>query len=96
MPRRIRFTRSARRHRIGHAHVEHVVNHAGMRFPYPPPASAPPSAATRYLYVGDDDRGRPLEVFALDQADGSLLVIHAMDLRPKYTQRYQEAKRWVR
>lgn len=46
------------------------------------------------MYLGDDADGVPLEVMAVEFEDGSLLVIHAMPLRDKYREQYEEAKRW--
>ena len=42
----------------------------------------------RLVFVGDDESGRALVV----RTDGGLLVIHAMDLRPKWRTLYEEAK----
>jgi len=41
------------------------------------------------LFLGFDTRGVPLQVVAVEQADGNLLVIHAMKMRAQY-QRYLE------
>ena len=76
----IRFTRSARKHRIGRTSARHVL--AGTR---PTPVTAT-SGADAWLYVGPDERGRELEVIALKAypADGGrpyLLVIHVMPTR---------------
>ena len=68
----VRFAQSARKHRIGKAHVLHVlanqdpisVQHNGLEAP-------------RVLWVGKDSRGLELEVVALDLPE-YLLVIHAM------------------
>jgi hypothetical protein len=73
----IRFTQSARKHCVGRTSAWHVL------------ATAEPTAVTRtggadaWLYVGPDERGRELEVIALEvhPADGGrpyLLVIHVM------------------
>jgi hypothetical protein len=47
----------------------------------------------RLVFLGDDAQGKPLEVMAIELPDGGLLVIHAMSLRSKYRQRYEETKR---
>ncbi len=74
----VRFTRRARRHRIGVAHALHVllnvepVLHEGS-------AHADP----RLEWLGDDDRGVRLHIVALVLED-LLLVIHVMpDYRRK-------------
>jgi hypothetical protein len=40
------------------------------------------------VFLGPDKRGVPLEVIAVELADGDLLVIHAMKLRRKYLDDY--------
>ncbi len=73
----IRFTQSARKHRIGRTSARHVLVTAETT------AVTTTSDADAWLYVGLDDRGRELEVVALEvyPADGGrpyLLVIHVM------------------
>ena len=48
------------------------------------------------VLLGDDWRGVPLEVVAVEQAGGDLLVIHAMRLRAKYAAAYAEVRPWQR
>ncbi len=90
----IRWTRSATRHRIARHRSRHVIEHAGLRFEQPPPAEAPAGAEPRLVYLGDDEGGVPLEVMAVELEEGSLLVIHAMPLRDRYREQYEEAKKW--
>ncbi len=73
----IRFTQSAKRHRIGRASARHVL--AGTE---PTPVTTS-SGTDAWLYVGPDERGRELEIIALevrpaDAAQPYLLVIHVM------------------
>jgi hypothetical protein len=73
----IRFTQSARKHRIGRISARHVLA------PAEPTAVTTTGGADAWLYVGPDERGRELEVIALGAypADGGrpyLLVIHVM------------------
>ena len=73
----IRFTQSARRHRIGRASARPVMASTG-----PTPVTTSGGAAA-WLYVGPDERGRELEVIALQvqpagAAQPYLLVIHVM------------------
>ena len=73
----IRFTQSARRHRIGRGSARHVL---ATTDPMPVSTS---SGADAWLYIGPDERGRELEIIALDvqPADAGqpyLLVIHVM------------------
>ena len=82
---RVEFTQSARRHKIGKARVRQVL--------------ANPIVVNRIvedhdprirlLILGDDDTGRALEVIAVEE-DDVLVVIHAMDLRPKFRALYEE------
>lgn len=43
----------------------------------------------RLVFLGDDATGRALEVMAV-RTERGLLVIHAMDLRPKWRALYEE------
>ena len=45
----------------------------------------------RLLILSDDDSGRALEVIAVEE-DEVLVVIHAMDLRPKFRGLYEEGQ----
>jgi hypothetical protein len=87
----VRFARSATRHRISKDDVRHVIASYRVRFEEPPPYTEGARAhATRIVYLGDDDQGRALEVMAVEGKHGELLVIHAMELRDKYRQRYED------
>jgi hypothetical protein len=73
----IRFTQSARRHRIGRASARHVLATTD------PTRVTTSSGGDAGLYVGPDERGRELEIIALeiqpaDAAQPYLLVIHVM------------------
>ncbi len=73
----IRFTLSARRHRIGRSSARHVL---ATTDPTPVNTS---SGADAWFYVGPDERGRELEIIALevlpaDAAQPYLLVIPVM------------------
>ena len=67
---RVRITRSARKHRIGNAHIVAAMIDAGE------PTAADDGALH---YTGTDDRGIELHVVAIadDKREG-LAVIHAM------------------
>ena len=76
-PLEIRFTQSARKHRIGRAPARHALANTE------PTAVTTSSSADAWLFVGPDERGRELEIIALEvhPADGGqsyLLVIHVM------------------
>jgi hypothetical protein len=44
------------------------------------------------MHLGDDQTGRALEVGVVEEGD-RLVVVHAMDMRPKYRAVYEEGKR---
>ena len=68
----VRFTKSARKHRIGKAHVLFVLESRE-------PITVLPidGEDQKLLWIGFDDRGVELEVVALELAD-YILVIHVM------------------
>lgn len=68
----VRFTRPARRRRIGKAHALHVMSTVE-------PVAVPPTetADARLVWIGPDDRGVELEIVALDLRT-EWLVIHVM------------------
>lgn len=74
---KIVFTQAARRHRIGSASVRSV-----MATSQPSEVSAD-DGSQAWLWIGSDERGRELEVIALEARDREngehiLLIIHAM------------------
>ena len=68
----VRFSQSARRHRIGKAHALHVINSIE-----PEVIRADDTTEDRLLWIGPDDRGLDLEIVAIVEPD-YLLVIHVM------------------
>jgi hypothetical protein len=73
--RPVKFTQSARKHRLGRAHVLAAMEAAGE----PEHVPAGGGLDDRLVWVGADDRGVVLEVIAVDLPD-YLLIIHAMPL----------------
>ena len=71
--RDVRFTTSARKHRIGKARALQAMDDAGE----PDVIPAEEGLDERLLFVGRDERGVQLEVIAITQPD-HLLVIHVM------------------
>jgi hypothetical protein len=92
---RLRWARSATKHRISRKRARHVLDHAFLVLEEPPP---PRSRARepRLVFLGDDKAGVPLEVIVVEGSKGSLLVIHAMELRKRYREAYEEVRRWQR
>ena len=91
MEQKLRFARSATKHRVSRSRTRYVIEHAGMRFSVrtPDPAGDP-----RVLFLGDDQHSIPLEVMAVELESGELQVIHSMPLRAKYVTEYKEAAPW--
>lgn len=72
--RAVRFTQSARKHRIGRAHVLYVMD------TYEPTSTVSRQGEPALRWVGADDRGVTLEIVTVVMPD-HLLVIHVM---PQY------------
>ncbi len=70
--RRVRFSQSARRHRIGRVHALHAMNTV-----VPEAIEADDVTNSRLLWIGPDDRGLRLEIVAVQEPD-YLLVIHVI------------------
>lgn len=92
----LQWARSATKHRISSERSRYVIEHCGLCFEQSPLAGAPAGADPRLVYLGDDAEGVALEVMAIELEDGSLLVIHAMPLRDRYREHYEEARKWRR
>jgi hypothetical protein len=75
----IEFAQSARKHRVGRARAREVINDPVATAVLP----AEGGRQERLVYLGYDSSGRALEVMAVRIKNG-LLVIHVMDLRPKW------------
>lgn len=69
-----RVTRTARRHRIGNAHILAAIKDAGA------PLIVEDERGPQLHYIGIDDRGVQLHVVALpdNRREGWLAIIHAM------------------
>jgi hypothetical protein len=74
----VRFHRSAFKHGYGEEVILHAVEHAIVVADLEPDADPP-----KVLAIGPDPAGNLLEVIWLDLVDTEL-VIHTMDLRPKF------------
>lgn len=84
--REIRFSQSARRHRIGRERVRQALHAPRMVLPA---IDHEEWAAPRLLVPGADASGRELEVVVVLMNDANAaLVIHAMDRREKYRVAY--------
>lgn len=95
---RISWTHASRRHGIARRDARYVVMHCGLVFLQPAPAGSP-VPDPRVVFLGDDASGKPLEVIGVEMEtmendEQHLRVIHAMELRTKYRNEYEEAKQW--
>jgi hypothetical protein len=67
-----RFTRGRRKHRIGRAHARFVIE------TYEPTIGRiSESGDVELLWIGQDERGRELEIVAIEKPD-YVLVVHVM------------------
>lgn len=87
---RIRWTRSATKHRISKTRSQHVIENSGSRVRL----QTTDGSDDRLVYLGDDAEGTALQVVAIELSDVEVLVIHAVPLRPKYRADYEEAIKW--
>ncbi len=70
-PKPIRFTRGSRKHRIGRTSTRHVID------TITPNVETDVTDAVIIRWVGNDERGRELEVMAIERPDCQL-VVHVM------------------
>jgi hypothetical protein len=70
---RIKFTQSARRHRIGKAHALFVIENYSPRIDI----GEGQDGEDQHIWIGEDDRGLELEITAIDLKE-YLLVTHVM------------------
>lgn len=62
-----------------------MINNVRARFVI----SDPDGRDDRLVMLRDDQTGRALEVMSVELEDGTLFVIHVMDLREKYRSAYE-------
>lgn len=60
-----------------------------------PPPGYPTGRDKRWIFLGEDREGVALEVIAVENDEANLLVIHAMEMRPRYRRAYAEVRRWT-
>ncbi len=68
----VRFSRSARRHKIGKAHAYHVMSSSE-----PTIVTDPQTNQSTLTWIANDSRQRELEIVAIETPD-CVLVIHVM------------------
>jgi hypothetical protein len=88
----IRILSVAHKHGITDAQIRFTITHCGRAFVQPPQDD--PIAPDRVLVLGDDQAGVPIEILAIEDDHGDLVVIHAMEMRRRYRRQYEEALLW--
>jgi len=93
----IRFARSATKHRISRERSLYVVEQCGFQVVERRRSQNFSDGPDKRVYFfGDDMEGVRLEVVAAQTGDGEFTVIHAMNLRDKFLELYEEAREWRR
>lgn len=85
----VRFSRKARKHKVSRDTVRHVIANAVAVAIIPPPDDRPDE---RILFIGDGQDGLAYEVMAVRLDAETLSVIHAMPMRRKYQEMYDQGK----
>jgi hypothetical protein len=90
------FARSATKHRISRERSLYVIEQCGFQVIDRRHGHALRNAPDkRVLFLGDDLEGVRLEVLAAEVEDKEVFtVIHAMNLRPRFRELYEEASKW--
>lgn len=91
---RIKFARSATKHRISRERSLYVIEHCGIQFVDQRWDPWNSDVDQRVVFTGDDLEGVALEVLAVEQEEDEFLVIHAMNLRNRFRILYEEARSW--
>jgi hypothetical protein len=93
----IRFARSATKHRISRERSLYVVEQCGFQVVERCRSQTFSDGPDKRVYFfGDDMEGVRLEVVAAQTGDEEFTVIHAMNLRDKFSELYEEAREWRR
>jgi hypothetical protein len=82
--KRVRFVRSATKHRVSKERIRYVIAHCGLAFEEPAPTSDADVLDVRLVCLGDDPDGRANRGHGRGGSKEELIVIHAMALREKY------------
>jgi hypothetical protein len=91
--KRIRWARSATKHRISKKRIRHVLEHCRVILEEDPPVRHSTVPETRLVFLGEDPTGEVVEVIAIETSHANLMVIHAMRLCPRYRRTYEEVRR---
>lgn len=93
----VRFARSATKHRISRERSLYVIERCGFQIVERRRSEDFANGPDKRVYFfGDDLEGVRLEVVAAQTGDEEFTVIHAMNLRDKFSELYEEAREWRR
>lgn len=93
----VRFARSATKHRISRERSLYVIEQCGFQIVERRRSENFSNGPDKRVYFfGDDLEGVRLEVVAAQTEDEEFTVIHAMNLRDKFLEMYEEAREWRR
>lgn len=91
---RVRWARSATKHRISRQRAAHVIEHCGLQLIDRARNRANDGVDLRVLFLGEDLEAVELEVVAVELDEHELLVVHAMRMRSRFRGLFEEARRW--
>jgi hypothetical protein len=91
----LHWARSATRHRISRERSLYVIEHCGIQFVERRRSENFGRGPDKRVFLFGDDLERvPLEVVAAENEEEEFTVIHAMNLRDRFLDLYEEAKEW--
>jgi hypothetical protein len=73
--------------------TRHVLENCLAILEEDPPTEHATAVDLRLVFLGEDQRGIPIEVIAVETGRDLLTVIHAMELRSRYRSTYEEVRR---
>ena len=80
--------------RRGRTHrIRFVIENSFLIFGEDPPPGHSGAMAQRLVFLGEDPQQVPLEVMAVKIGNDNLKVVHAMKLRSRYRDVYEEVRR---
>jgi hypothetical protein len=91
---RITFARSATKHRISRERSLYVIEHCGIQFVERNWNPVRRGVDPRVWLFGDDLEEVPIEVVVAELAEAEFMVIHAMSLRDRCRDLYEEGRSW--
>jgi hypothetical protein len=91
--KRLRWARSATKHRISRKRIRHALENCLAILEKDPPLGHPTGREPRLVFLGVDPTGMEVEVIAVETNLENLMVIHAMELRWRYRVTFEEVRR---